>query len=281
MNKKHDDAIKAYTDALKTMPRDVAAQRALQEAQDAQRAAIGATKTDSKLTGKWSGKYTAGLLSMEATSMELMEGKEGSFSGTWTDRDGIFKIEGVRTGNKMAFSLKWQSPKVGPVVTFVSGDISSEGKTLTIKYNASWKEGNKTKTDQGGATLKCDEPNAIPKQTDSKSASELKKVMLLAISSHPEKFDGQTLVVRGDLFGTCYDGKGRYRLTVRGQHTFVDGSTLRSDGINFILPTEQKERLMGSMKSDQFYPVAMTVSVRQGPGGRWLAEVSEIKREDR
>ncbi len=173
-NKNYGGAFDAYTEALKVMPKDVAAQRALQEAQDAQ---------------------------MEARKTQPFEPR--------------------------------QTPKTTPM------------------------------------------------NAEKKTAPELKKVMLLALNSNPEKLDGQTLLVRGDLFGTSYDGKGRYRLTVKGQRTFVDGSRLRSDGINFILPAEQKERLMGGMKLDQFYPVTMTVSVRQGPGGRWLGEVSEIKREDR
>lgn len=108
---------------------------------------------ESTLTGKWRGKYTAGIARGE-TSMELKETNDGTFQGTWTDEDGTNAIKGVRSSSKIAFSLTWQHPKGGPTMTDVSGDIAADGKTLSINYISSWKENDKIKIEKGAATLK-------------------------------------------------------------------------------------------------------------------------------
>lgn len=105
----------------------------------------------------------------------------------------------------------------------------------------------------------------------------LNDVHLLSLNTKPERFEGQTVTVRGDLSGTLYEETGRYRLTVKGARTTADGSKLRTDGINFVIPKEQKQPLTKRFQKDRLYPVKLTVTVKQESGGHWVATVSDIE----
>ena len=123
------------------------------------------------------------------------------------------------------------------------------------------------------------EPKTEPKQVEPMLQPVLNSVTLVALNTESANYDAQTLTVRGNLSGTMYQGKGRCRLTVNGARTVADGEKLRLDGINFVIQNEETGRLMAGMKPDQFYPVKLTVTVKQGVGGHWFAVVSEIERE--
>lgn len=84
----------------------------------------------------------------------------------------------------------------------------------------------------------------------------------------------------GGLSGPFVEGELHYRLTVSGARTITEGDRLRRTGINFVIPKDQKDRLTQGLKAGPTYPVKLTVTVKQGKKGFWIAVVSAIEREN-
>ncbi len=87
------------------------------------------------------------------------------------------------------------------------------------------------------------------------------------------------ILVRCELSGKLIENATgpRYWLTAKDMRTSVDGEKRTLDGINIACFKTEKERLFKDMKPDKFYPVKLTVTVKQEKLGHWIATVSEIE----
>ena len=108
-----------------------------------------------------------------------------------------------------------------------------------------------------------------------------KQINLMAQKTDPAKFDGQTLLVGCDLYGSLNEGNGRFRLTLKTPGANVSGEKLSQEGINVTISKELKERWFGDLKPDRYSPVRLTVTVRQEGMERWFAIVSDVEWEKR
>ena len=100
------------------------------------------------------------------------------------------------------------------------------------------------------------------------------------MNSSPDKFEGQTIVVKAELSGSIAEEKNQIRFTVKSGSTTVSGDQLRKDGINFVAKKAEKDDLVrdvGELSGKKFSPVKLTVKVHKDNKGHWLATVSHIE----
>jgi hypothetical protein len=107
----------------------------------------------------------------------------------------------------------------------------------------------------------------------------LRRVTLLELSSNPERFDGETLLVRGNLSGKLVDAGRRYRLAVKGARITSRAEKPQQNGITFVMPKALRDCLPEGLDPATFYPVRLTVTVRRERSGCWVASVTEIEME--
>jgi hypothetical protein len=103
------------------------------------------------------------------------------------------------------------------------------------------------------------------------------------LNASPQRFDGQTVVVRASLSGTTVSGPRHCRLTVKDEGLTLDAGTLRGQGINIVIPAGKTVgSFMRGMKLGDLHPVRLTVEVWRGKGAKraWLANVTAIEKEN-
>ena len=111
-------------------------------------------------------------------------------------------------------------------------------------------------------------------------AAEPVVISVEELNQNPAKYDGQKILIVAELSGTTFTEEtreGRLRLKVKDDKIIVDCAEKHKNGINFILPKSQESLIAGF--PDTFTRVKLTVSIKQGARGFWLAVVSGVERE--
>jgi hypothetical protein len=119
-----------------------------------------------------------------------------------------------------------------------------------------------------GGTVKEPEPRKVPPAV----------VTLAALNENPAAFDGRILQLDAELSGKVFEEPTRCRLYVKDRDLLVDAKRIRDPGINFIVLKQQQPLLDGF--TAQYVPVKLTVTVKQGLRGYWLAVVSAIEKTE-
>ena len=94
----------------------------------------------------------------------------------------------------------------------------------------------------------------------------------------PAKFEGKTVVVRAKVAGAVVEGGGKnFRLSVNGRSAEADPDKKDGLKVNFVVPKDQRDRVLKGWTPDTIYTADLTLTVKSGPKGLvWFATVSEV-----
>lgn len=106
-------------------------------------------------------------------------------------------------------------------------------------------------------------------------AAEPENVSLKKLNDDPSVFQGKHVRVQAQVSGTITEKPAFAWLTVKGKKLVIDGSKVNKEGINFVIRTKDKDRLLKELVDGKYTRARITASVRKSKVA-WLAVVSAI-----
>jgi len=107
---------------------------------------------------------------------------------------------------------------------------------------------------------------------------EVEAVTVADLNRNPGKYENKTVILVGEASGPLLEGSLHFRVSVRDRTGTVLSDKLHHEGVNFVVPKDDKNRLTNGLKDDKFQPVRLTLTLlfRQQKGF-WFATISDLE----